>query len=161
MCFWSESWIDNATVLAPFVDQLRKSRVSSDIEVDLGWWSDRDVSLAIGPNLRLDVRGLVEDHGAGKCLLRARLRLRGVWLIALLVAIGAAAGLSGVANDGWQGTALLALAACASVALVRIFSHLIDATAIACDAITRVAGQFGMVDLRPDVDAPSTPVEEF
>jgi hypothetical protein len=46
------------------------------IEIDEGWSDDRDVSVFVGRWAWLDIRALVEDHGAGKGLLRVSTHLR-------------------------------------------------------------------------------------
>ncbi len=159
--FWSESWIDSSALLARIVDQLRCSRVAGDIEVDEGWWTNRDLSIGITTDIRLDLRTLVEDHGSGKCLFRAAVHLRGAWLIAVLVGIAASAAVSGATHHGANAVALLAVAGCAAAALLRIFSRVADDTAILTDAISRVAERCGMVDMRSALAAPRDAIEEF
>jgi DNA-binding beta-propeller fold protein YncE len=74
--FWSETWTTADRVLAQLTDWLRRSRAVSIIEVDDGWSHDRDVSVLVGRWAWLDTRALVEDHGAGRCLLRVSTHLR-------------------------------------------------------------------------------------
>ncbi len=74
--FWSETWTSADRVLAQLTDWLRRSRAVRAIEIDEGWSDDRDVSIPIGRWAWLDVRALVEDHGAGKGLLRVSTHLR-------------------------------------------------------------------------------------
>ena len=99
--FWSETWTSADRVLSQLTDWLRRSRAVRSIEIDDGWSDDRDVSVFIGRWAWLDMRALVEDHGAGQALLRVSTHLRPTVLgvvtalglgIALLVA--AAAGLA-------------------------------------------------------------------
>ena len=55
-------------------DWLRRSRAVHTIEIDEGWSDDRDVSVFVGRWAWLDIRALVEDHGAGKdCCASARI----------------------------------------------------------------------------------------
>ena len=74
--YWSESWTSADRVLAKVTDWLRRSRAVRTIEVDEGWSDDRDVSVFVGRWAWLDIRALVEDHGAGKGLLRVSTHLR-------------------------------------------------------------------------------------
>ena len=74
--FWSETWTSTDRVLATFTDWLRRSRAVRSIEIDEGWSDDRDVSVFVGRWAWLDVRALVEEHGAGKSLLRVSTHLR-------------------------------------------------------------------------------------
>ena len=74
--FWSEQGIAADRVLRDLSDWLRRSRGVRTIEVDEGWSHDRDVSVLVGRWAWLDVRALVEDHGAGRALLRVSTHLR-------------------------------------------------------------------------------------
>ena len=123
-CFWSERQVSVESVLAKLADWLRLSRSVDVIEIDDGWRSDRDLSVAIGRLVWLDLRAVVEDHGSGKCLLRVATRARTTRLGGFLAgAFGMAAGVAmlGVAGGsgaGVVGGALLALAL--PVALWRV-----------------------------------------
>ncbi|HWW83355.1 MAG TPA: glycosyltransferase, partial [Vicinamibacterales bacterium] len=89
--FWSETWTSGERVLTQLTNWLRGSRAVRTIAVDEGWSDDRDVSVFIGRWAWLDIRALVEDHGAGKSLVRISTHLRptsfGV-VTALAVGIG-------------------------------------------------------------------------
>ena len=74
--YWSESWTNTERVLLQLLDWLRKSRAVSIIEIDEGWSHDRDVSVLVGRWAWLDVRALVEEHAAGRALLRVNMFLR-------------------------------------------------------------------------------------
>ena len=74
--FWSETWTTADRVLADLTGWLRSSRAVRTIEVDEGWSHDRDVSVLVGRWAWIDVRAIVEDHGAGKSLLRVSTNLR-------------------------------------------------------------------------------------
>jgi hypothetical protein len=74
--YWSESWTSADRVLAKVTEWLRRSRAVRTIEIDEGWSDDRDVSVFVGRWAWLDIRALVEDHGAGKGLLRVSTHLR-------------------------------------------------------------------------------------
>src|SRR5437870_3620774 len=89
--FWSEKWTSTERVLAQLSDWLRRSRAVRTIEVDEGWSDDRDVSIPVGRWAWLDARALVEDHGAGKSLLRISTHLRPtIFGVVSAVALGTA-----------------------------------------------------------------------
>jgi O-antigen biosynthesis protein len=77
--FWSEKWTSADLVLKRLTDWLRQSRAVRTIEIDDGWSDDRDVSILVGRWAWLDVRALVEEHAAGKTLLRVSTQLRPTW----------------------------------------------------------------------------------
>ena len=74
--FWSETWTSGDTLLTQIVEHLSALRVGRGVHVDDGWRADRDISVALGPWAWAHVQALVEDHGAGRCLVRTRLQLR-------------------------------------------------------------------------------------
>jgi GT2 family glycosyltransferase/DNA-binding beta-propeller fold protein YncE len=74
--YWSETWTSTDRVLSQLTDWLRQSRAVQSIEIDDGWSDDRDVSVFIGRWAWLDIRALVEEHVAGKTLLRVSTHLR-------------------------------------------------------------------------------------
>jgi hypothetical protein len=75
-CFWSEAWASGDALLTRVVERLRTYRFGRAVEVDDGWHPDRDISIAFGLWARAQVQALVEDHGTGRCLFRARVQLR-------------------------------------------------------------------------------------
>ena len=115
-CFWSERQVSVESVLAKLADWLRLSRSVDVIEIDDGWRSDRDLSVATGRLVWLDLRVVLEEHGGGKCLLRVETRARATRLAGFLAgAFGMAAGVAtlGVLSGSGAGVvagALLALA---------------------------------------------------
>ena len=90
--YWSETWTSGDRVLGQLTDWLRRSRAVRIIEIDEGWSDDRDVSVLVGRWAWLDVRALVEDHGAGKGLLRVSTHLRPT-SVGVVSAVGLAAAL--------------------------------------------------------------------
>lgn len=74
--YWTESWTSSERVLGQITDWLRGSRAVGTIEIDEGWADDRDISVLVGRWAWLDLRALVEDHGAGKSLLRLSTHIR-------------------------------------------------------------------------------------
>ena len=134
-CFWSESWADTESLLTRFTDWVRRSRAVQTLEIDHGWSGDRDVSIGIARSLWLTVLALVEDHGAGKCLLRIRIQLR---LTALGGAQAGAVGFS-LLGLGFRGATVGLIAAGLSLGLL-----LVAVWRVAC-AITLVRATAGDV----------------
>ncbi len=99
--FWTETWTSTERILGQLIDWLRRSRAVHTIEVDEGWSDDRDISVFVGRWAWLDIRALVEDHGAGKGLLRVSMHLRptsfgvvSALALALVMMVAAATGLA-------------------------------------------------------------------
>jgi GT2 family glycosyltransferase/DNA-binding beta-propeller fold protein YncE len=74
--YWGESWTSADRVLSQLNDWLRRSRFVRIVDIDEGWYEDRDVSVLVGRWAWIDVRAMVEEHGAGKTLLRVTTHLR-------------------------------------------------------------------------------------
>ena len=91
--FWAESSLSAAMLLDRVATELRSTRVSTLVEVDSGWWTERDISVPVGALARVDLRMLVEDHGAGRSLVRAATKIR-------LSALGAVGSLGAFAVGG-------------------------------------------------------------
>src|SRR6185436_2486538 len=143
-------------------DWLRRSHAVSRIEIDDGWSDDRDVSMLIGQWAWLDTRGLVEDHGGGRSLLRVSMHLRptsrGVLSALALATALLTAAAAGVGFRWPLGGAIAAITA----VLVTAFSawRTAQATAILQRGLDTVTGRMGMVPLksgpaRPPLIAPS------
>ena len=152
--FWSQTWTGVDALLTTIVERLRTARFGRGVHVDDGWRSDRDITVGLGLWGWVDLRALVEDHGAGKCLLRVRLQLRlrpGTMLLlalpAVLVAVTAIRGLDAVAGAVAAGGVLLLLKIARDVASEA--SDIVDAVAAAAD-------EFGMQRLGgPALDPPA------
>lgn len=74
--YWSEQWVSLDQVLTRLMHRFQATRGCGRVTCDDGWHVERDVSVGVGRWAWLDVRTLVEEHRAGKCLLRFSLRLR-------------------------------------------------------------------------------------
>jgi hypothetical protein len=140
--FWSQTWMGVDALLTSVVERLRTARFGRGVHVDDGWRSDRDISVGLGVWGWVDMRALVEDHGAGKCLCRVRLQLRlrpGTMLLlalaAVLVVFTAMRGLDALAGFIAAGGVLLLLKIVNDVA--RDASDIFDVVAAAAD-------EFGM-----------------
>jgi len=148
--FWGETWTNAERVLTALTDWLRRSRSVRIIDVDEGWAEDRDVSVLVGRWAWLDVRALVEDHGAGKSLLRISTHLRPTGFGALS-AVTLATGLLAAASAGaalrWPlaaaAAALLAVAATAFTAW-----RTAQATAVLHRGMAAVAAQQSMAPIK-------------
>jgi len=148
--FWSQVWIDERTPLVAIADRLRRERGIRHIELDSGWWEDRDVMIIDRALFRFDMRVLVEDHGDAGCLYRfsVQSRLSGT-VVAGLLAIPATMGLlHATAEAGWwPGTAFCVLAA-GTVALAQIAAS----WRIIADVLDSVTAESGMRALVPSSD---------
>ncbi|MBI3493356.1 MAG: hypothetical protein HY047_16480, partial [Acidobacteria bacterium] len=148
--FWSETWTSADRVLGQLTDWFRASRAVRAIEVDEGWSDDRDISVFVGRWAWLDVRALVEDHGAGKSLVRIGMNLRPTTFgivtalgLGLALFVGAAAGLALTLPVAGRTVAVFTLGLVAVVAW-----RTAQTTAIARRAIKRVTVGAGMIALR-------------
>jgi hypothetical protein len=104
--FWGETGTDGQAVLAGLQAELRASRVARAIVVDDGWQMNRDISVRLGGWSWLDLRVLVEDHGAGRRLARVSIRLRFTPVARATIALGYALLVAGVVFDADVGAAL-------------------------------------------------------
>jgi DNA-binding beta-propeller fold protein YncE len=148
--FWSQHWTTADRVLAQFTDWLRRSRAVQTIEIDDGWSDDRDVSVLVGRWAWLDVRALVEEHGAGKSLVRVGMHLRPT-TFGVVAAVGIGAALLGGATAGvalrWPvvGRIAAALTALLILGVVRATAR---AAAIVRCGIEQVTVGSGMAVMR-------------
>lgn len=74
--FWTERWIGAETLLTRMTDRLRDSPLTRTLKIEDGWPPARDIRVAVRPFAWLDLLVLVEDHGAGRSLVRVGHRLR-------------------------------------------------------------------------------------
>ena len=146
--YWSERWVSVESVLAKLTDWLRLSRSVDTIEVDDGWRSDRDLSVAIGRLVWLDLRAVVEDHGHGKSLLRLAMRARPTRLggflggaVAMAVGIATLGALSGSTGAAVIGVGLLALAMPAAIAPV------VRTAGVLREAVVKVTSEMQMTPI--------------
>lgn len=148
--FWSETWTSAERVLVQLTEWFRGSRAVRAIDVDEGWSDDRDISVFIGRWAWLDIRAMVEDHGAGKSLVRIGMHLRPTTFgivtalgLGLALLVGAAAGLALTVPLAARIVALFTLGLVAAVAW-----RTAQTTAIARRGIKRVTIGTGMVAMR-------------
>jgi GT2 family glycosyltransferase len=149
--FWSETWTSAARVLSQLSSWLRRSHAVRSIEIDEGWSDDRDVSILVGRWAWLDVRALVEEHAAGKALLRVGMHLRPT-LFGVVTALGLGIGLLVGAALGVAYRFRLAgsiVAALTVVLVAFVLWRTAQATAIARRGIRQVAADAGMTAMEP------------
>jgi O-antigen biosynthesis protein len=68
--FWAERWIGAATLLTSMTDRLRSSPLTRRLDIEDGWPTPRDIRVPVWPFAWLDLLVLVENHGAGRSLIR-------------------------------------------------------------------------------------------
>jgi GT2 family glycosyltransferase len=139
--FWNERWLDAGAFLRAVADRLRRQRAVKYIELDTGWWEDRDLTLVDRAWLRFDVRALVEDHGGGRCMCRVGIRSRftSTAILVVLIALAVLAFLNGArALASPIGAAVAVLVAGIALWNVTATSIVIARTAAV------VAAEFGM-----------------
>jgi GT2 family glycosyltransferase len=139
--YWSERWLDVGEVVRSAADRLRRQRAVRQIELDSGWWEDRDLTVVDRAWFRLDVRTLVEDHGGGRCLHRFAIASRVTGNAALPVAIALAA----VFGLRYAGMSLqVASAIVAAVSVIVAVTSVRSASGLVLDAVESVAVGLGM-----------------
>ena len=151
--FWSEEWINRSAVLGRLVERLRLSRVATRFGADDGWWTDRDISIAVAPALSLDLRSMIEDHGGGKCLFRVGIHLRGAWIVAALLAV-----VAGLAAAVWafnHDSALLrwieGLAIVLAIALGVVAVRVVESAGAISAALRAIVNEYRLFDAGRDV----------
>jgi hypothetical protein len=145
--FWGEAWVDAYAYCTRLARNLRARRSVRGIEIDDGWWEDRDLTVDVGWGLRLDAQVLVEDHGIKGCLCRVGVRLKPT--PRLLLAAGAVAGLlmAGTWSPDWFFLGRIA----GPVGLVAIGFAGVHAWRVFGRATAETASELGMIplDARP------------
>ena len=143
--FWSQAWLDVRTPLIAAAEYLRGQRAVRRIELDSGWWEDRDVTIVDRAWVRFDMRALVEDHGSAGCVYRfaVRRRLAGTSALDVLAIPAIAALLHRIAGVPWLPDAVLASLALATIALAQVSGS----ARIIADALAAAAAQSGMISV--------------
>jgi hypothetical protein len=153
--YWSEAWVNADALLTRVVQRLRVMRFGHGIQIDDGWRADRDISVAVGIWAWAHVQALVEEHGAGRCLFRARVQLKPRAASATLLALGAAAAVLSVLYN-WQlfgaalATAIVVLVAWAA----RTTSRDLKQLAAAIADVAREEAMLQLSDASPRSPAP-------
>jgi GT2 family glycosyltransferase len=74
--FWAERWVGAEALLTRISDRLRSSPLVPTLEIEDGWLNARDIRVPVWPFGWFDLRVLVENHGAGRSLIRIGHRLQ-------------------------------------------------------------------------------------
>jgi glycosyltransferase involved in cell wall biosynthesis len=143
--FWSERWIDMRALFSSIADRLRLQRAARQIELDSGWWEDRDLTVLDRPWFRLDVRALVEEHGQERCLCRIRMRAQATAILVPLMAAFAAVLIVDAAGlVAWPIAAAVAIVLAMAIALKDIVST----SRAVWHAVEQVTKSAGMTPIR-------------
>jgi hypothetical protein len=148
--FWSDSPMAQTTLLTELVGVLRASRPATQVHIDDGWRSDRDLSMAIGRWGWLHVETLVEQHERGCSLFRARARLHpslAGMVQGLILAVLVAGGTSASAVFYRPALSLVVSALAIAAIVLRAAWQATRAVAILDRALARVATAAGMLPL--------------
>jgi O-antigen biosynthesis protein len=145
--FWSERWVEARSVLCAMADRLRQQRIVKNVELDSGWWEDRDATMVDQAWFRLDIRTLVEDHGSGRCLCRVAMRSRvtATPLLALASGLALAAGLQRAELIEWPLGVLLV----AGWTLALPVAHMALAARVVSKTLDSLAVDLGLSALGP------------
>jgi len=74
--FWAERWIGADSLLTRMTERLRSSPLTRSLDIEDGWPTARDIRVPVWPFAWLDLLVLVENHGAGRSLIRIGYRLQ-------------------------------------------------------------------------------------
>ncbi len=146
---WSEQWVSAESLLTRLVRQLQNSPALGTIEVDDGWRADRDIRIAVGLWAWLDLRMVVEDHGASRCLVRIASCLHpGLFLLVSGAALTlvTAGGLAVLPTAGWPMLAI-SLIVLAMATGARFLWRLTQVVAAVASALTTTTVEAGLLAL--------------
>ena len=139
--YWSQQWVDVADFLRSTANRLRQQRAVRQIELDSGWWQDRDLTITNRTWFRLDVRALVEDHGGGQCLHRVAVRGRPTAAAALPLLVAAAAAFAlRYAGVSWTASTTIVVTLTLAIAVTSVLAT----CGVVLKALSAVAEAFGM-----------------
>ena len=146
MELWSERWVDRADLLTRITRGLQSRAVGRAIDAHDTWQQERDLAVATGRWGWLDLRTLLEEHEAGRCLFRVGVRHRlapfGA-MVGMLTGMGIAA--SVLFDAGLTAALFLGSGLTAAVAMCRRIAQ-VDAGVRA--VVEEVAGQRGLLVMR-------------
>jgi GT2 family glycosyltransferase len=147
--YWSRRWVEPGDLLQSVANRLRQQRATRHIELDSGWWENRDLSVARRSWFRVDVRALVEDHGGGDCLPRFSVRPRLTTGAALPVLLGAGAVAAfRLAGLSWA----LAVGIVALTAFLFGARSVLSTSRLVIDALHRAAIAHGIAPILPRLE---------
>jgi O-antigen biosynthesis protein len=145
--FWSERWIGAEMLLTQMADRLHGSPLTRTLEIEECWLTARDIRVALGRFGWLDLLVLVENHGAGRSLVRVGYRFQPAALsivAALALVVATILGLRGVMFPWAVAIGLLGIVA-AGAALWRGAR----AVAAATHLITELSRELEMQPMSP------------
>jgi hypothetical protein len=148
--FWSERWLEARSVLWAMADRLRQQRIVKNVELDSGWWEDRDATMVDQAWFRLDIRTLVEEHAAGRCLCRVAMRSR-VTVTPLLALASGLALVAALQRGAFIGRPLGALLVAAWTVALPV-AHMALAARVVSKTLDRLAADLGLSRLAPAHD---------
>jgi GT2 family glycosyltransferase/sugar lactone lactonase YvrE len=153
--FWSERWVGHSALLTEVAGVLRAARPARPVEVDDGWRTGRDLSIAVRRWGWLHLRTLIEEHADGRCLLRVETRMGPSFLGAvqtLMLAILLVGVTSAAIALRWPSISAAAVAA-SSVILLRAVWQTTRAAALLDRAVDRATRTEGFAPIRTRVPA--------
>ena len=146
MELWSERWVDRADLLTRITRELQARAGGRAVDAHDTWQQERDLAVATGRWGWLDLRTLLEEHEAGRCLFRVGVRHRlapfGA-MVGMLTGVGLAASL--LLDAGPIAALFLGSGLAAAVAMCRRIAQ-VDAGVRA--VVEAVAGQRGLLVMR-------------
>jgi GT2 family glycosyltransferase len=142
--YWSQRWIDVADLLRSTANRLRQQRAVRQIEIDSGWWEDRDLTITNRTWFRVDVRAMIEEHGGGSCLYRlaVRPRLTAAVALPLLAALGTTAVLK-YSGMSWSASAAIVGVLTLTVALACV----LRTSVLVLKALSAMAADVGLTSI--------------
>ena len=148
--FWNETWVSAESVLTSIAAKLRLNRIIRSMALDDGWHTDHDIQIGCGRYDRLDLRVLVEEHGAGRSLIRIAERPRVIRPIIAGVALATAVAAS-MAMGAWAFLWPVGAVAGGAVALwvAGLASKFARMRAVVESSISEVMAEVGAEPLQP------------
>ncbi len=146
MELWSERWVDRAGLLTSITRGLQARAVGRAIDAHDTWQQERDLAVATGRWGWLDLRTLLEEHQAGRCLFRVGVRHRLAPFGATVgMLTGAGLAVSLLLDAGLTASLFLGSGLAAAAGMCRRIAQ-VDAGVRA--VVEEVAGRHGMLVMR-------------
>jgi hypothetical protein len=142
--FWAERWVGADSLLTRMTDRLRATALTRSVEIEDRWPPARDIRVPVWPFAWLDLLVLVENHSAGRSLIRIRHRLRPTALTAV-----AAVAILALPLALLQGGTVAAPTIAAAISLVGLA---VGSAAVWCSARTLSVARRMTAQLAREVD---------
>jgi hypothetical protein len=156
--FWGDSDGTIELFLTRLVAALRAARLSRSVTTDDGWQETRDVSVGIQRWAWLDVRALLEDHGARRRLLRVGMQLR-LTPLGLAIVCGVIASIAAVGATSADGPLTVAAALVCVAALAAAIQEALLVIAAVRTCTERAASSIGLDLVSPQPRLGPAPAE--